>query len=137
MKKFSKLLEEIILTPSRNKKIDVMVDYLKTTSDPSRGFTLALISSNLKFNTIKTNELKDIIKSRIDPVLFDLSYDYVGDLAETISLIWPTEKKGKTPKLNFFVEFLSNTNKNKIKDFLTSQLDIASPTERRGSPRPT
>ena len=94
MKKFSKLLEEIILTPSRNKKIDVMVDYLKTTSDPSRGFTLALISSNLKFNTIKTNELKDIIKSRIDPVLFDLSYDYVGDLAETISLIWPTEKKG-------------------------------------------
>ena len=130
MKKFSKLLEEIILTPSRNKKIDVMVDYLKTTSDPSRGFTLALISSNLKFNTIKTNELKDIIKSRIDPVLFDLSYDYVGDLAETISLIWPTEKKGKTPKLNFFVEFLSNTNKNKIKDFLTSQLDIASPTER-------
>ena len=26
---------------------------------------------------------------RIDPVLFGYSYDYVGDLAETISLVWP------------------------------------------------
>lgn len=130
MRKFSKLLEEIIFTPSRNKKIEILVDYLKTTSDPCRGFTLALISSNLKFKIIKTSELKEIIKSLVDPILFDLSYDYVGDLAETISLIWPNQEKGKTSELNFFVEFIKNNKKNKIIDFLISQLNIASSTER-------
>ena len=30
-----------------------------------------------------------VVASRVDPVLFALSYDYVGDLAETISLVWP------------------------------------------------
>ena len=27
---------------------------------------------------------------RTDPVLFGLSYDYVGDLSETVALMWPT-----------------------------------------------
>ena len=26
---------------------------------------------------------------RLDQVLFGYSYDYVGDLAETVSLVWP------------------------------------------------
>ena len=30
----------------------------------------------------------------MDPVLFALSYDYVGDLAETVALVWPRGPRG-------------------------------------------
>jgi len=30
-----------------------------------------------------------LIAERTDPVLFELSYDYVGDLSETVALMWP------------------------------------------------
>ena len=33
--------------------------------------------------------LRALVTERMDPVLFGYSYDYVGDLAETVSLVWP------------------------------------------------
>ena len=33
--------------------------------------------------------IRDLIADRTDPVLFALSYDYVGDLSETVALMWP------------------------------------------------
>ena len=33
--------------------------------------------------------IRDLITDRADPVLFALSYDYVGDLSETVALMWP------------------------------------------------
>ena len=33
--------------------------------------------------------IRDLIIERTDPVLFGLSYDYVGDLSETVALMWP------------------------------------------------
>jgi len=32
-----------------------------------------------------------LIAARTDPVLFALSYDYVGDLSETVALLWPED----------------------------------------------
>jgi DNA ligase-1 len=32
--------------------------------------------------------LRALIAERVDPVLFELSYDYVGDLSETVALMW-------------------------------------------------
>jgi DNA ligase-1 len=33
--------------------------------------------------------LRALVMERMDEVLFGYSYDYVGDLAETVSLVWP------------------------------------------------
>jgi len=33
--------------------------------------------------------IRTLIAERTDPVLFGLSYDYVGDLSETVALLWP------------------------------------------------
>ncbi len=33
--------------------------------------------------------IRDLIAARTDPALFALSYDYVGDLSETVALMWP------------------------------------------------
>ena len=45
-------------------------------------------------------KLRELVYEQVDQHLFDYSYDYVGDLAETISLIWPTKKEGKSQNLS-------------------------------------
>ena len=35
--------------------------------------------------------IRALIAERTDPVLFALSYDYVGDLSETVALMWPAD----------------------------------------------
>ena len=47
------------------------------------------------------------MEERIDPVLFQLSYDYVGDLAETVSLVWPNDMRAnRSPPLEEIVKRL-------------------------------
>ena len=43
MKSFSELIDKLLLTSSRNRKIDILCDYFENTPDPDRGFTLAII----------------------------------------------------------------------------------------------
>ena len=43
----------------------------------------------------------------MDPQLFALSYDYVGDLAETVALVWPAKPgANREPELPEVVEAL-------------------------------
>ena len=130
MEKFARLLENIIYSPSRNRKIELLVEYYKQTNDPDRGFAVALITNSLKLSSIRSTNLKQIIKSKVDPILFDLSYDYVGDMAETISLLWPFKKKKKLCTLSYFINFFHENSKLQVEKFLISQLDKASTTER-------
>src|SRR5262249_46955330 len=83
MQAFAALLERLVLTPSRNAKLALICDYLRHTSDPSRGWALAAITGDLDIPSVKPAAIRDLVASRVDPVLFGLSYDYVGDLAET------------------------------------------------------
>ncbi|PPR36402.1 MAG: DNA ligase B [Alphaproteobacteria bacterium MarineAlpha8_Bin1] len=130
MKDFSNLLEKIIFTPSRNSKISIISHFFKNCKDPDRGFALAILTGNLKIAKITSPILKDITKKKVDPILFDLSYDYVGDLAETISLIWPNKKKGKLPSLSKFIQTTENLNQKDIPNYIIRNLDIADTTER-------
>lgn len=86
---FATLLERLILTPARNTKLALIVDYLRRTPDPERGWALAAITGDLEIPSVKPAQIREMTAARVDPVLFGLSYDYVGDLAETVSLIWP------------------------------------------------
>jgi len=96
MNRFAELLDRLVLTPSRNGKLRLLVDYFRAVPDPDRGYALAAITRDLEFNSVKPAMLRALIAERIDPVLFDYSYDYVGDLAETISLVWP-DPEGPRP----------------------------------------
>ena len=40
--------------------------------------------------------IRGLVEERTDPVLFRMSYHYVGDLAETVALIWPAP--GEPPR---------------------------------------
>ncbi|WP_137929357.1 cisplatin damage response ATP-dependent DNA ligase [Mesorhizobium comanense] len=89
MNRFAELLDRLVLTPSRNGKLTLLTDYFRTVEDPDRGLALAAITGDLKIAAVKPAMLRALVTERMDPVLFGYSYDYVGDLAETVSLVWP------------------------------------------------
>ena len=120
MKKFSSLLHNLILTPSRNTKIKLLQDYFKIL-DINRAYALAILSDQLSFQFIKASKLKELVYKQVDQHLFDYSYDYVGDLAEAISLIWPTNKEGKSKNLSTLIE---NIKKNKNVSYINNYYEV-------------
>ena len=86
---FAALLERLIFSPARNTKLRLMEDYFRTAPDPDRGYALAALTGALSFKHAKPALIRDLITERTDPVLFGLSYDYVGELSETVALMWP------------------------------------------------
>jgi DNA ligase 1 len=107
MKAFATLLDRLVLTPQRNAKLRLMVDYFRATRDPDRGYALAALTADLDIPSVKPAMLRALVESRVDAVLFAYSYDYVGDLAETISLIWPAKHgANRSPGLAEVVERL-------------------------------
>ena len=91
MKAFADLLDRLVLTPSRNGKLKLLTDYFRDTPDPDRGYGLAAIAGTLEVRNVKPAMLRELVLERMDAVLFRYSYDYVGDLAETISLVWDND----------------------------------------------
>jgi len=89
MRDFSQLLDALVYTRSRNAKLKLIGDYLKRTPDPDRGYALAALTGEIDLPGVKPAAIRAIVEDRIDPVLFRMSWDYVGDMAETVSLLWP------------------------------------------------
>jgi DNA ligase 1 len=89
MQAFAALLERLQLTPQRNAKLRLLVDYCRATPDPDRGWAVAAIAGELSIPNVKPAMLRALATERLDEVLFHYSWDYVGDLAETVALAWP------------------------------------------------
>lgn len=114
MRAFSELLDRLVLTPGRLGKLKLMKDYFAGTADPDRGYALAALTGTLDVPALKPATIRSLAMERLDPVLFGYSYDYVGDLAETVSLIWPdhvAEGEGAEPRLGDVVETLLATSR--------------------------
>jgi len=89
MNRFAELLDRLAYEPGRNNKIKLIAAYFRETEDPDRGYALAAMTGALTFRNAKAGMIRALIAERTDPALFALSYDYVGDLSETIALMWP------------------------------------------------
>jgi DNA ligase-1 len=89
MNRFAELLDRLAYEPGRNNKLRLITGYFREIEDPDRGYALAALTGALSFRYAKAGLIRDLIASRTDPVLFALSYDYVGDLSETVALMWP------------------------------------------------
>jgi DNA ligase 1 len=88
MNRFAELLDHLAYEPGRNNKLRLITDYFRNTPDPERGWALAALTGALTFQHAKPGVIRALIAERSDPVLFELSYDYVGDLSETVALMW-------------------------------------------------
>ncbi|SPH25048.1 DNA ligase B [Defluviimonas aquaemixtae] len=122
MKAFAQLLDRLVLTPSRNGKLRLVRDYLAATPDPDRGYALAALTGDLDLPSVKPALLRALVGERVDEVLFRLSYDYVGDLAETIALIWEGGGDGDLP-LSQVVRRLSSAGKIEAPALVTELFD--------------
>jgi DNA ligase-1 len=114
MREFAALLDRLVLTPQRNGKITLLVDYFRQTPDPDRGLALAAITRDLDIANVKPAMLRGLVAERMDEQLFAYSYDYVGDLAETISLVWSAKEPSRAnaiPTLGDVVASLSRASR--------------------------
>jgi DNA ligase-1 len=126
MNRFAELLDRLAYEPGRNAKLRLITDYLRGTPDPERGWALAALTGALSFKHAKAGMIRGLIAERTDPALFALSYDYVGDLSETVALMWPadpTQKSKAAPTLSDVVQTLSTLGKAQLPAQIARWLD--------------
>ena len=130
--RFAALLDALLFTPSRNGKLRLMREYFSTAPDPERGWALAALTGELVFDAAKPSQVRALATARVDPELLGWSYDFVGDLAETVSLIWPASADGArhVPELPEIVERLKGANRNDVTQLLEPWLDALDATGR-------
>src|SRR5579863_5815988 len=132
MNSFAELLDALLFTPSRNGKLRLMAEYFASAPDPERGWALAALTGELSFAEAKPGQVRALAMARVDPELFAWSYDFVGDLAETVSLIWPgePEKGAPVPSLSEIVDTLRIASRAEVGAHLASWLDRLDATGR-------
>ncbi|MGO4685241.1 cisplatin damage response ATP-dependent DNA ligase [Hyphomicrobium sp. 2TAF46] len=92
MRAFASLLDCLVYTQSRNRKIALLGHYFRTAPDPDRGWALAALTDGVPIRLPLRRMLTDLVTRFIDPTLYRLSRDYVGDTAETVALLWPDDR---------------------------------------------
>lgn len=131
MKLFAGLLDRLVFTSSRNAKLALIAEYFHSAPDPDRGYALAALTGGLDFAGAKPAQVRALVEARVDPVLFGWSYDYVGDLAETVALIWPSRPAAnREPELSELVERLLSASRNEVPGLLEIWLDSLDATGR-------
>ena len=124
MKDFAALLDRLAFEPGRNGKIRLMAAYFAATPDPERGYALAALTDSLSFADAKPAMIHALAAERTDPVLFQMSYHYVGDLSETVALMWPARAGERAPPLlSEVVRTLSTTGKASLPAVIAGWLD--------------
>jgi DNA ligase-1 len=132
MRAFARLLDSLIYTRSRNAKLKLIGDYLRATPDPDRGWAMAALTGDLDLPAIKPALIRAAVEARVDPVLYRMSRDYVGDSAETVALLWPgdIEGKGEDLRLSQVVERLATLSRSDAPAVLAAMLDRLDAEER-------
>ena len=69
MHAFAALLDSLIYTRSRNAKLKLIGDYLRTTPDPDRGWAMAALTGDIDIPGVKPAVIRGLIEERVDPVL--------------------------------------------------------------------
>jgi DNA ligase-1 len=121
---FALLLDTLTTTPSRKGKLSLLTDYFRSAPDPDRGFALAALTDGLFPRLPLRRSLATLLETRVDPVLYALSRDYVGDTAETVALMWPEPAlREPAPRLSETVAALATADPSEIATTLGALLD--------------
>ncbi|MBC7635181.1 MAG: ATP-dependent DNA ligase [Acetobacteraceae bacterium] len=128
---FAALVDAVAFAQGEPTKARILADYLVQTPDPARGLALAVLTGAAAFPSIKPAMLRALAVQRLDPVLYDLSRDFVGDALETIALSWPAAPtNAAAPALRAVVDALTATAKDDLPALIAGWLDAADATTR-------
>ncbi|WP_334065276.1 cisplatin damage response ATP-dependent DNA ligase [Alteromonas genovensis] len=131
MEAFSNLLEQLYFTAGTKAKAQLIADYIENTPDPDRGWAIAAMAGTLRFDFFKRNTVKKLITEHTDPALFAMSYDYVGEVSETVAHLWPFNSPvSPLPSLHSIVDNFATVSKQKVSATLAEYLTMMTPSQR-------
>ncbi|MEM0912754.1 MAG: cisplatin damage response ATP-dependent DNA ligase [Pseudomonadota bacterium] len=135
MRSFATLVDKLYFTNSNLVKTKLIKSFLQDTPDPDRGWAISAIAGTLDFQFFKRKMIKDLATERIDPVLFEMSYDYVGEMSETVSHLWCELEDDppplpQIPSLSDIINTFKSGNQKQNAGFLTQLLNKMDATQR-------
>ena len=96
-----------------------------------RQFAASAAKGDLTFDAAKPAFIRKAVEERMDPLLFRWSYDYVGDLAETVALVWPARPgANREPELSEVIDALRGATRAEVQRLIEGWLDAMQPTGR-------
>lgn len=106
MKDFADLYTKLDETTSTNRKIDAMVDYFQRAPKQNAVWAISFLIGRKPRQVVPTRKLIQWAAglAEIPEWLFEASYDVVGDLAETITLLLPKPESTSNRPLSEWVE---------------------------------
>src|SRR3954468_8416317 len=130
MQRFAELLDSLVFKPARNEKLRLIANYLHAVPDPDRGYAMAALTGALHLPNAKPAVLRTLGAAQTDEVLFALSYDYVGDLAEALALVWRGDPQGDPPSLSEVITALEQAPAKAVPELITGFLNRLDATGR-------
>jgi DNA ligase-1 len=106
MKRFAALIKRLDTTNKTNVKVEALAQYFREASDKDKVWTIALLSHRRPPRPVNTTLLREYASklANIPHWLFEESYHIVGDLAETIALVVPTQDGQSNKELSEYLE---------------------------------
>ncbi|CRL48503.1 ATP-dependent DNA ligase [Pseudomonas sp. URMO17WK12:I11] len=106
MKAFAELYAELDATTSSNAKLAAMQHYFAQASPQDAAWAVYFLSGGRPRQLVPVRVLRELAQavSGLEPWLFEESYQAVGDLAETISLVLPESPHRSTDGLAVWIE---------------------------------
>ena len=86
---FAALLDDLACAPGKGPQEALLRRYFGTVADPDRAMGLAVLTGAATLKVTRPALLRALAAERFDPVLFGLGHGFVGDVAETVALMWP------------------------------------------------
>lgn len=131
MKPFADLLDRLSHAAGEQAKRALLVDYCRQVPDPDRGIALAALIGDLSVAKVRPARIRELVAVRVDPILFALSHDFVGDVVETTSLIWPRRATNRDwPALSEVVATANAVAPGDLPELVAGWLDTLDATER-------
>src|SRR5680860_47269 len=109
MKHFARLIKTLDSTNKTTIKVQALANYFKVADDADKVWTIAILSHRRPPRPVNTTLLREWASelSNIPLWLFEESYHIVGDLAETIALVIPSNPASTEKSLTRFLEEMS------------------------------
>ncbi len=136
MKYFTELYTRLDESNKTNDKVEVLKDYFQNAEPEDAIWALSFLTGNRPGRVVSSTQLREWLAevTNYPSWLIDESYDIVGDLAETLSLLYPKETKGTDIPLHALVEKyilpLKEFNENERKEIILLLWESLSSQER-------
>jgi ATP-dependent DNA ligase len=126
MNRLAALVDRLTAAADDGMKHRLLADYLSSAAEQDRIVSAGILSGKRQWHRTKLPLVRGIDEPRIDPVLFGLSLDHVGDLGETIALTWRARPgANRDPSPAEIVEALSTLGKSELPKRIESWLVAA------------